>query len=241
VVLWYNRIVYGLIYCVTNAVNGKQYVGQTICSAARRWQFHLVAALCYFSQGALHCAIRKYGAEAFKIEQIDSAESLEELNEKEVYHVARLGVYGGGYNLTPGGGQPRISEETRKKMSEAQKGRVTSVETCRKISEAQKDKVLSAEHRQKLSESMTKYYSLAENRRKQSESHKGKSHKGRDVWTYCKRGHPFSGENLYVAPSNGVQICLTCYHLRNNYRLPARLQKYVTGKEVYKKKEKTAQ
>jgi hypothetical protein len=204
----------------------------------------LVAALCYFSQGALHCAIRKYGAEAFKIEQIDSAESLEELNEKEVYHVARLGVYGGGYNLTPGGGQPRISEETRKKMSEAQKGRVTSVETRRKISEARigfSRGLNSVETRRKISEKSTKYYAIAENRRKQSESHKGKSHKGRDVWTYCKRGHPFSGENLYVVPSNRVRICLTCWYLRCCRKLPARLQKYVTGKEVYKKKEKTAQ
>lgn len=44
------------------------------------------------------------------------------------------------------------SEETRKKISEARKGMVISAETCRKISESLKGKKLSDEHRIKLSE-----------------------------------------------------------------------------------------
>src|SRR5271157_4003002 len=94
---------YGIIYLVTNAVNGKQYVGQTVRPLTRRWQCHLLSAS-DGSMGALHGAIRKYGAEAFRVKQIDLAETLEELNKKEVYYIAQLKTLApSGYNLTLGG------------------------------------------------------------------------------------------------------------------------------------------
>jgi group I intron endonuclease len=127
---------YGIIYVVTNTVNGKQYVGQTTLMLKDRWRLHLKSALKYFLLGVLYNAIRKYGVEAFTIEQIDVAVSQDKLNEKEIHHVARLGTYGGGYNLTPGGGQTKFSGETRRKLSEIALGRVNSEETRRKMSEA---------------------------------------------------------------------------------------------------------
>ena len=247
--------VYGRIYCVTNLVNGKQYVGQTTLTIEDRWDLHLKSALRYFLMGALHCAIRKYSAESFKIEQIDSAEHQPELNEKEARHVARLGTYGAGYNLTPAGDRIRLSEETRKKISESQAGvsrRPHSPETLKKMSESKIKYYALAENRRKTSESLKGRTLPEETRRRLSESHKGhvasvearkrqsEAQLGK-VRACCIREHPFSGDNLYVVPSNGVQVCLTCYYLRNNYKLPVRLQKYVTGKEVYNKKEKTAQ
>lgn len=108
---------YGFIYLVTNTVNGKQYVGQTTRSLKRRWQFHL-RSVRGGSKYALHCAIRKYGAAAFKVEQIDSAETLEELNEKEARYVLQLATLApGGYNLTTGGDGFKVSDETREKQS----------------------------------------------------------------------------------------------------------------------------
>jgi hypothetical protein len=32
----------------------------------------------------------------------------------------------------------------------------------------------------------------------------------RPLPTHCMQGHPFSGDNLYVRPSNGRRICKTC-------------------------------
>lgn len=32
----------------------------------------------------------------------------------------------------------------------------------------------------------------------------------RDEWTHCPKGHPLSGENLYVAPKSGKRACKTC-------------------------------
>lgn len=47
----------------------------------------------------------------------------------------------------------KITEETRSKMSEAQKGREVSSETRKKISETHKGKKFSKEHKRKISES----------------------------------------------------------------------------------------
>ena len=50
----------------------------------------------------------------------------------------------------------KLSDDTRKKMSDAKKG--MSDDTRKKMSDAKKGKKLSAEHRKKLSESTTKYW-----------------------------------------------------------------------------------
>ena len=70
-----------------------------------------------------------------------------------------------------------MSEETRRKISEAKKGRTFSEEHRRKISEAIKGKHLSAEHRRKISESnkgKKRAPFSEETRRKMSEAHKRK-------------------------------------------------------------------
>lgn len=66
------------------------------------------------------------------------------------------------------------TDETRKKMSEAQKGRTFSDESRRKMSEAAKNKVLSAETRRKISESNKGRIVTEETRRKISEAQKGR-------------------------------------------------------------------
>lgn len=63
------------IYKITNIVNGKVYIGQTIRKPSLRWNEHKSESLCptarhgYFYH--LHCAIRKYGIESFVFEIID--------------------------------------------------------------------------------------------------------------------------------------------------------------------------
>ena len=39
--------------------------------------------------------------------------------------------------------------------------------------------------------------------------------RGRKKPAHCRKGHPFSGENLYLNPTNGKQVCKTC---RRAYR-----------------------
>ena len=63
-----------IIYKITNKVNGKVYIGETIRSLETRWKEHIHES---FKEGHgynyhLHTAIRKYGTDNFSIEMIDN-------------------------------------------------------------------------------------------------------------------------------------------------------------------------
>jgi group I intron endonuclease len=93
----------GLIYLITNTVNGKRYIGQTVRTLRQRWQQHVRDA----KQGVdtlLYNAIRKYGAESFTIEVV--AESYAPfLNDVEKLAIWTYQSHRehDGYNLTRGG------------------------------------------------------------------------------------------------------------------------------------------
>ena len=93
------------------------------------------------------------------------------------------------------------SEESRNKISEANKGKCLSAETRKKLSEANKGKHLSAETRKKLSETNKGKHFSEESCKKMSEAKKGKhlseEHKR-------KIGYVTKGTNWY---NNGV-ICV---------------------------------
>ena len=137
----------GYIYCVTNKVNGKKYVGQTLKSVKVRWRGHCKAARAG-SMCALHCAIRKYGEDNFVIEILHRCtEPL--LNAVERYFVALLNtVSPGGYNLTFGGDGVRASKRTRKRMSDSIKAAYVKDPTLReRAGGSTKGRVVSAETR----------------------------------------------------------------------------------------------
>lgn len=161
---------FGIIYCVTNTVSGKQYVGQTTYPLEVRWRYHLKSTR-EGSTCALHCAIRKYGAESFKFEQLDVADSADDLNEKEVYYVAQRGTLApSGYNLTIGGEVGMVSEETRQKLSTVAIGHVASIETRRKQSLSLVGHAVSEETRQKLSRAAIGRKPSEDSRRKMSQA-----------------------------------------------------------------------
>jgi GIY-YIG catalytic domain len=56
------------IYCLTNRVNGKQYVGQTGLTVAERMRYHRQHAVEGRGPPVLSSAIRKYGFDAFDVE-----------------------------------------------------------------------------------------------------------------------------------------------------------------------------
>lgn len=94
----------GYIYCITNLINGKQYVGQTIRTIEERFKDHSRQAYSSENEDRPICrAIRKYGIENFKIEELEQVED-DLLNEKEIYWIQELQTYGkSGYNATKGG------------------------------------------------------------------------------------------------------------------------------------------
>lgn len=191
------------IYKITNKINGKVYIGQSI-DIDTRWRQHCNAK----DNFAIHNAIKKYGKENFKFEVLLEC-PVDMLNVWERDMIALYDcISPNGYNLTEGGEGYKCSDETRLKMSNAQKGKNRSEETKIKISNTQKGKHHSEETRLKMSNirkgvklkphsEETKYKiseSLkgkkrqpfsAEHKRKLSESIKGKHWKienGKRIW-----------------------------------------------------------
>lgn len=141
-------------YLITNAVNGKKYVGITTVPT-KRFQQHLKAAR-EGSRHALHCAISKYGSDAFIYEIIGSAETWDDLAALEISLIAhhRSFVSDGGYNMTRGG-DGAVGYKHRPEVCEARRlarvGFKHTPEALAKISATHKGRPCSAETRAKMS------------------------------------------------------------------------------------------
>ena len=113
----------GSIYKITNTINGKVYVGQTINDAYKtRIRDHLNGTQ-HGSRLVKH-AIEKYGQDVFTVEILHDGIIPEFLNTLEIEAIAKFNtVAPNGYNLDTGGnGVGSPSGETRRKLSEARKG-----------------------------------------------------------------------------------------------------------------------
>ncbi len=179
---------YGVIYKITNLINGKSYVGQTSRTLKERFIEHAKA------KTHLGNAIRKYGRKNFSVEVIEECTKPEQLNEREIFWIAHFNCkHPNGYNFTDGGegtGGWKASPETRANMSVAQKkffqehpeacaarserlkGHLVSDKTRAKISVANQNP--SSETRAKIVLTSTGRKHSAETLAKMSASHKGK-------------------------------------------------------------------
>jgi group I intron endonuclease len=193
-----------VVYMLTNQVNGKRYIGQTMNLRKR------------IAQHRLHCqcpllakAIAKHGWVNFSVCVLNGCSCQTRADELERHYIEekQSHVSVGGYNLDWGGrgggaksddtkkkisaaarGRTHteetkeklrtriVSDETRKLISEARKGVkvVRSPTTCKRLSEALKGKVRSTDHCLKLSEAKRGKPLSAEHRQKLSAASKGK-------------------------------------------------------------------
>ena len=93
----------GVIYAITNLINGKQYVGLTTTSLEERWDRHL-EQVSRKEASLIHKAITLFGEENFTLEQIAHASSIKELRVKERELIQTLNTLTpNGYNVTLGG------------------------------------------------------------------------------------------------------------------------------------------
>ena len=88
------------IYKISNNINSKVYIGQTIRPIEERFKRHINDATNYILDTHFARAIRKYGKENFHIEEIDKANNQEELNLKEQYWIRYYDSINNGYNET---------------------------------------------------------------------------------------------------------------------------------------------
>lgn len=86
------------VYKITNIINGKLYIGQTIRPVEDRFKRHINDAINNTLDTHFARAIRKYGENSFIIEIIDTATTQEELTQKELYWIRKYNTIKMGYN-----------------------------------------------------------------------------------------------------------------------------------------------
>lgn len=176
------------IYKITNLLNGKSYIGQSI-DIEQRFKQHKNLKRLNSEDSPLHRAIKKYGLECFSFEILELCKK-EELDEFERYYIEKYDTRKKGYNLTDGG-QGCSGKQTKKhtlSISESKKGvlnpmfgkkqtddaiskRVQSFKKTiqsmekekfdnwhKKIGEKHKNKIIVDTVRNKISKSLKNYY-----------------------------------------------------------------------------------
>ena len=142
---------YGCVYKITNLVNGKVYVGQTIQTPEKRWAYHKsISGIKKLS--LLQKAFKKHGIENFSFDIVKYAENQQDLNMMEDYFIEHFNALAPtGYTCV--GSRDRdskISNETRAKMSAARVGKAPA-------NKGKKYKLnLSEESRKRYSEANTR-------------------------------------------------------------------------------------
>lgn len=139
----------GVIYKITNLINDKVYIGQTIGDINKRFKKHLSQVNCKNVCSALYSAFSKYGKENFIVESvIDGVYSKEELNELEIFYIKKFNSLSpNGYNLQSGGNSFTVAESVKKQTSDTLKGRVITWKD--KVSEGVKKRWQNKEYREK--------------------------------------------------------------------------------------------
>ena len=106
------------IYKITNLINNKVYIGQSI-HIEKRWSDHHNRPYNPNSPDyncTLYKAIRKYGIDSFSFELLEECSS-QDLDEREIYYIDFFNSYYEGYNETKGGKKNCV---TWSKLTEAQ-------------------------------------------------------------------------------------------------------------------------
>lgn len=150
------------IYCITNTINGKKYVGMTSKSVRERWKRHVFDSRHEHQSmydSPLQADIRKYGENAFVHEALVTTEDKELAMQLEDEATIILNTHvPNGYNRQVGN-HSEPTEETKKKLSESMSGennpnydKHRSEETKKKISEKAKGRTHTEEAKRKMSE-----------------------------------------------------------------------------------------
>ena len=159
--------------------NGKHYIGLTTTSLGERQTQHKQTA----KKGDIRClynALRKYDmVDTLELIEIDTADTLEELCEKEIGYILKYNSYymnKNGYNMTHGGEGTNgyiYTEEDNKKNSERQtKYHKNNPDAGKEHSKKLKKRCENPEEIQRMSDISKKHWDNPDAREKQSERQK---------------------------------------------------------------------
>ena len=145
----------GTIYKITSPSN-KIYIGQTINIKNRINKYKCLSCK---GQPKLYNSLKKYNWNLHTFEILETCLSDDNLNEREIYWITFYDSFKNGLNCNQGGNgnkNEKLSEETKRKISETQKrkktwvGRKHKEETKEKIKKNNIGKILSEETKEKI-------------------------------------------------------------------------------------------
>lgn len=123
------------IYCLTNLINSKKYIGQSL-DIKNRWWCHKNPQL--DPKSVITRALKKYGVENFRFEMLIITNNINDMNyyEEECIKIYdTLTINGKGYNVKKGGNNHEQQESTKEKISRANKGRFKGMDWEEKYGE----------------------------------------------------------------------------------------------------------
>ena len=186
---------FGIIYGIENMINHKIYVGQTKQPLEERFKGHKKSDM------AIGKAIRKYGAENFVKVILEECETQTQLNEREIFWIAKLNCMApDGYNFTAGGEGVRNfhhTSETCKQISATMTGRKQTEEHKKNSSISQKKRWQNPEEHKKATLGQLKRYENPDEHKKTSEALK-KSRRENPISTESRAKQAESLTKFYV-------------------------------------------
>ena len=121
----------GIIYIITNSINDKVYIGQTLIDINTRFRQHKEKV----KQGRdskIYSAMRELGVENFNIKELENNIPENELDSKERYYIEKYDSINNGYNTTVGGdGRSKSSSLDEAKIIEMVQNNVTTLEIAK--------------------------------------------------------------------------------------------------------------
>ena len=145
------------IYCISNSVNKKQYIGATYRKVEQRFGQHISDAVNNRGNGctSIKNAIKEFGEDCF------SVSTLLICNEEQVdfYEDRFINLYNtlypNGYNLKTGGRSGcKLLEETKKQIAESHKGKIVGDETRALIGTTSKYRNMSEDNKNRLKDAL---------------------------------------------------------------------------------------
>ena len=105
------------VYKITNSINEKVYVGQTVFSAEKRFKRHISDAISNKNENNhFHNAIRLYGSDVFSVETIVDNVPEELIDDLETNCIAMEDSFINGYNTLEYGASARGYKRTRESI-----------------------------------------------------------------------------------------------------------------------------